>query len=490
VRKIGLAGAALFLLLAGVVVFRTLSVGASDGPGVSVGPVAVDVDRLTANLGTAITFRTISYQPPRPYNPEPFEAFIAWLAQAYPGVHETLALERIGKHALLYTWQGTDPAAKPVLLTGHYDVVPVIPGTEKKWQHPPFQGVRADGYVWGRGALDDKGGVIAILEAATILINEGFQPRQTVYLAFGHDEEVGGARGARAIAQTLAARNVQLAWSLDEGSAVLSGVVPGIEKPVASINVAEKGYVTIALVARAEGGHSSAPPARTAVTELAEAIVKISDNPFPAHLDGPSAELLRQLAPEMPFIQRMAIANQWLLGGFVKSGLLSSPATAATIRTTIAPTMLSASTNENVLPIEARAVVNFRLHPRETVDEVLAHVRRAIENDAIEIEVLTADPASRVSSTDSTGYELLRKATLAHYPDAIVAPGMTIGGTDSKHYGQIADNAYRFNPVVMTPEIIKTFHGTNERVSVESLAKMTGFFVTLLRESNAVDAPE
>ena len=179
-------------------------------------------------------------------------------------------MERVllGDYTILYRWPGSDATLPPILLTAHYDVVPVLPGTEDLWTHQPFAGDIADGIVWGRGTLDDKSAVVAQLEAATLLLKAGFKPARTVYFSFGHDEEVGGTRGAAEVAAYLAEQKVRLAWSLDEGSFVLDGLLPGVKPLMAAVNVAEKGSVTLQVVAKGAGGHSSLPPPQTAVGVL------------------------------------------------------------------------------------------------------------------------------------------------------------------------------------------------------------------------------
>ena len=145
----------------------------------------------------------------------------------------------------------TDSLA-PILLTAHYDVVPVIPGTESIWEEEPFAGVISNNRIWGRGALDDKSGVVGMMEAATYLIKNNFQPTRTVYFSFGHDEEIGGG-GAAQVTEKLKQEGVQLQWSLDEGSFVSRGFFPGVDKLVAPINVAEKGIMNLLIVAKAKG---------------------------------------------------------------------------------------------------------------------------------------------------------------------------------------------------------------------------------------------
>ncbi|MBI2753973.1 MAG: M20 family peptidase [Betaproteobacteria bacterium] len=480
-RKLLLGLLAVLMVLAGVVLYRAATFLPPEQTAIETVAHAIDAQTVAARLSQAVQFATVSQQPPAPIDRAPFAGFIAWLEKTYPAVHEKLSREIVGGHTLLYKWNGKEPAGKPILLTAHYDVVPVIPGTEKDWKHPPFAGVIADGYVWGRGALDDKSAVISILEAVTYLLAQGYQPRQTIYLSFGHDEELGGDHGAAAATAHLKARNVRLAWSLDEGSFVLDGIVPGVPRPVASINIAEKGYLTLVLTARGQGGHSSMPPRETAVGILAGAIVKLQQAPMPGGLDGITGETFGALARYMSFDKRVLFANQWLFGPLIEATLAKSPASNAMLRTTTAPTMLSGSIKENVLPIEATATVNFRLHPRDTPDAVVAHVKRTIADERVSVAVRRADPASPLASVDSAGYRAIANTVRRVYGDISVAPGLTIAGTDSKHYQKVSDNAYRFNPMMITPQDLAGFHGTNERISLENLVRATRFYIELIK---------
>ena len=482
-KTIGKALGALLLVLVAVLAVRAM-LASSSATDVARVVVAVDEGAIARRLSEAIQIQTVSPGPPAVQDPEPFGQYISWLEGAYPAVHGALRRDVLGDLSVLFTWPGTDPEAAPVLLTAHYDVVPVLPASEADWEHPPFAGEIADGYVWGRGALDDKGAMIAILDAATLLLDDGFQPTQTVYLAFGHDEEIGGQNGAGAITEHLRSQGVQLAWSLDEGSFVIEGVYPGVDVPVASINVAEKGYLTIDLVAKGVGGHSSMPPPETAVGVLAAAIVRLQENPMPGGIDGVTAESLDALAGYMPFLPRLVFANRWLFGGLLESQLAAGGASNAVLRTTIAPTMLEGSVKENVLPIEAVGTVNFRLHPRDTKEDVIAHVERVVDDERVEIRVRRdGNPSSEVSSATSAGFRAIARAMGQVFGPVAVVPGLTVGGTDSRHYGQIADDAYRFNPMVVTQADTAGFHGTNERISIENLAQDTRADAQILRNA-------
>ncbi|HEX6260292.1 MAG TPA: M20 family peptidase, partial [Woeseiaceae bacterium] len=481
-RSLLLALLAILVAIAGIVITRTLLHTPASLHEVPLVDVAVDEQRIARHLSEAIRFPTVSHERGADTDEAAFEGFIAWVKDTYPEVNETASLTRLG-HTLLYRWEGSNPDLQPILITGHYDVVPVIPGTEGEWREPPFAGKIVDSVIWGRGALDDKSGVIAILEAATVLMRSGFVPERTIYLSFGHDEELGGANGAGAVRKLLAENNVRLAWSLDEGSFVFADMLPGVAPLMATINVAEKGSVTLDIVARADGGHSSMPPRQTAVGILAGAITALERNPLPGGLDGLSFEMFDVVSRHMPFLPRMLFANQWLFGGILESQLSSLAMTNAMLRTTTAPTMLSASVKTNVLPIEAIATVNFRTHPRDSVEDVIEHVREVVESDAVEVRLTAepATPASPVSDASSEGFTAIQRAIRETYGDVIITPGLMVAASDSRHYGQVADNAFRFNPMIVRSEDLTGFHGTNEKIAVDNLAQGTRTYVQIMK---------
>lgn len=447
--------------------------------------VWIDLDDAVAaqHLSEAVRFKTVSHQNPEDFDPGEFEGFIDWVAANYPEVSEAMDLELLGDYTMLYRWPGSNPALKPILLTGHYDVVPVIPGTEDQWRHRPYAGAVVDGIVWGRGTLDNKGAVIAQLEAASALLRSGFQPVRTVYLSFGHDEEVGGLNGAAKVAEFLKDQGVQLAWSLDEGSFLFDDILPGVEALLAVINVAEKGIVTLNIVAKAVGGHSSLPPRQTAVSRLATAITMLERHPLPGGLTGLSGQMFDTASRYMPFSYKVLFANRWLFDSIVDQQLSATAFGNAMLRTTIAPTMLSASVKVNVLPTEAIATVNFRIHPRDTVEDVINHVKSVVENEQVEVQLLSGsgNPASSVSDWNSTGFETIGRSVREIYGEIVVTPGLMIAASDTRHYGKVADHAFRFNPMMVTQEDIAAFHGTNEKVSVEGLGKGVRVYMQVIR---------
>jgi carboxypeptidase PM20D1 len=480
----GFAGVALALIA--VVAIRTALVRT---PGAEVEPVpspALDVDAAAGRLARAVRFRTVSSGPEAPPEAAALRHLHAFLAEAFPRTHAALAREVVGEHSLLFTWPGAgDAAGRPILLMAHMDVVPAEEGAggEGAWTHPPFAGVVADGFVWGRGTLDDKASVLGILEAVEHLLGEGFAPARTVHLAFGHDEEVGGAEGAGAIAALLARRGVRLAFTLDEGSIIAVDLVPGVDAPVALVGLAEKGRLTVRLVAAGPGGHSSMPPARSAVGRLAEALVRLERDPMPADLRPPASAMFDALAPHMPIALRAAVANRWLLEPLLVRRLEGFAAGNAMVRTTTAPTVLAAGVKENVLPAEATALVDFRLLPGDTVEAVLRHVRAALEGLEVRVEPdhrIAREP-SAVSDAGGEGYRAIAAGVRRVFPDALVAPSLVVAGTDSRHYAAISDDIYRFEPVRLGPGDLARIHGADERIAVEGYADLIRFYVQLLR---------
>src|SRR5690349_21878123 len=292
-RRILLALLVVIIGFAAAVVTRALGFHSRQAVVAAVPPELLDTTALAQRLAGALRFKTISYQDSMQFQPREFEGLQRYLRASFPKVHATLKLEKVNGYGLLYEWIGSDTGLAPAVLLAHQDVVPVEPGTEGKWTEPPFGGAIAAGYIWGRGALDDKGSLVAILEAVEHLISTGAKPRRTLYLAFGYDEEVGGRRGAARIADLLASRHLHPEFVLDEGGALATGLIPGVAAPVALVGIAEQGYVTVELTAQAEGGHSSMPPNETAVGMLAAGITRLEHHQMPRAIRGPDRKSTR-----------------------------------------------------------------------------------------------------------------------------------------------------------------------------------------------------
>lgn len=444
----------------------------------SIANAPITVERFT----TALTFPTISTQDSATFDPAPFTELHTWIEDAFPNLTKRLTREVVADYSLLYTWTGSDSTLDPILLMGHLDVVPVETGTESRWKHPPFSGAVADSFVWGRGALDDKASVVAILEAVELLVGQGFEPRRTVYLAFGHDEELGGFSGAAQIAAILKERAGRLAFLVDEGGVIAEGLVPGVDRPVALIGVVEKGSMGVHLTVEQAGGHSSMPPRHTAVGILSRAITRLEDNPMPARMTPVLEEMLLRLAPDMPLSSRLPMANLWAFRPVIVRALLGNDRIAASLRTTTAATMVSGSPKENVLPIVARGLINFRILPGDTPEMVLDHVRRTVGDSSVHVEGLGRE-ASPVADYAASEFRTLEKTIGQLFPSAVPVPFLMIGGTDTRHYEGLTRNVYRFNPIVATNELVSGAHGTNERVRADDFVRAARFFAQLIRNA-------
>ncbi len=441
----------------------------------------IDARVAAERLAGALRFPTISHENGADMDAAAFAGLHRYLEQTFPKVHATLARETLGGSSLLYTWKGKQPGLPPILLLAHQDVVPVEPGTEGSWTHPAFSGFVDGEWVWGRGALDDKVGMMGLLEAVETLLAAGFQPDRTVYFAFGHDEEVGG-HGAAAIAALLKARGVHPAFLLDEGGAILEGAIPGIAHPAAMIGTAEKGALSVELIAESPGGHSSMPLRHGAIGKLAAAITKLEEHPMPAHLEGATRRSYQYLASELPFGQRFLLANLWLFSPLIEAQADADPATAARLRTTTAPTIFQAGVKENVLPHQARAVVNFRILPGDSVAGVLHHVRATV-GPGIRVQATGTlnGEASPESDVRAPEFGVLQRTLAQILPEAIVAPNLLAGATDSRHYRDLTPNVYRFVPMRLKPADLARLHGRDERVGVKNYGEIVRFYAQLLR---------
>ncbi|TFZ08212.1 M20 family peptidase [Ramlibacter humi] len=486
-RRIVIAVVAAVALFAAAVAVNTLRHGSRQLDVPPAPPLAVDEKAVADKLAALVRLRTVTVPEDPQANAGEFRKLHAELAARFPLVHARLQREMLGDFGLLYTWRGTDASAKPVALMAHQDVVPIAPGTESQWQQPPFGGVIQDGYVWGRGTWDDKGNLVAELEAVERLLAEGFQPRQTVYIVSGADEELGGMRGAAQAVALLKQRGVRLDFVIDEGLVLTEGLVPGIGAPTALIGVAEKGYITVQLTARAAPGHGSMPPpaGTSAIAKLSAALQRLDQDQFTPRLQGVARELFETLAPEMGGAQRVVLSNLWLFRPLVEAQLAKVPSTSAMLRTTTALTMLSAGNKFNVVPGQAQATLDFRILPGDTRETVLQHVRDRV-GPGVDVKSIgdSTDPTP-ITSTQTASYRTLERTLRSLFPGTLVAPALYVAGSDSQHFVPIADSIYRFSPVRAKAEDLPRLHGTNERISTANLAELVRFYHLLLRNLNA-----
>uniref|UniRef100_A0A8D0BM87 Peptidase M20 domain containing 1 n=1 Tax=Salvator merianae TaxID=96440 RepID=A0A8D0BM87_SALMN len=438
-------------------------------------------------LQGAIQLQTVSFSADD-QNTTALAEFGSYIQKAFPAVFASTFIQHevIGEYSHLFTVQGSNSQLQPYMLLAHIDVVPASP---EGWDvDDPFSAEERDGYIYGRGTLDNKNSVMAILHALEFLLRRNYQPHRSFYIGLGHDEEVGGQKGAKKIVAKLESRGVRLSFLLDEGSFIYDGIVTGIEKPVATIAVTEKGAITANLTVMLEPGHSSAPPKRTSIGILSEALTKLEQHPLP-NLFGHGAEIMmfEQLAPDFRFPLNIIMANLWLFAPLVGKFLEQTPTTNALVRTTTAITMFHGGIKSNVIPPSANATVNFRIHSSQTVDEVLEIVDKTIDDKRVKIEAEDAfDPLPISSWDDHTfGVQVFRQTILDVFPEVgSIVPGVCIGNTDSRHYGSLTNDIYRFNPVFFKNTDLPRFHGLNERISTENYEKQVEFIFQLIQNSD------
>ena len=460
-------------------------------------------------LSQAIRIPTISHVTYENTDFKPFDAFKSFLIESYPNVYKVMDTLTINKHGLVFHWKGKNPNKKPILFLSHQDVVPIsdydfdtLPKTgdqifdltsnkidsvnspQTEWKYPPFSGAVANGRIYGRGTLDMKGMLISILEAADELIDEKYQPEQDIYFAFGQDEEVSGQNGAKKIAEYFKEQNIYFDAVYDEGGFVLApqSILKSVDKAVAVVGVGEKGFLTVEIKVNGTGGHSSIPPQKGSLVLAAEIVEKLNTNQFPATLIPPVENFLNNIGGAMDFKSRLAIANQWLLRGTLIKTLENVPASNAMVRTTTAITMMHGSDAPNVLSATSTITVNFRILQGQTVANVLEHIKKQCEGYDVDITTISAREPSKLSSYTSPQYKFLEQTIAKNYPNALITPYLTIGGTDSYKYEIVSDNVFRFMPVEINQFEERLIHNDNESISIENYMRMINHFKLLMQQ--------
>lgn len=484
VKKTFLFALILLVILVGYILFNTFTVKSRQLSIAAVDKIEINSKSID-HFVKAIQIRTVSPENIQDFDSLQFDQFNAFLKTTYPLTDSLLAPKTFNNYSHLYHWEGTDTALKPVILLGHIDVVPVIKENRVYWKEDPFGGLIKQDTIWGRGCIDDKIGVIGIMEAVEHLLKQGYKPKRDLYIALGHDEEISGVLGAKTIASYLKTQGVEAEYIMDEGGTIASGMIPGIDKDVALIGTAEKGFVSLELSIEIEGGHASMPAKETSIDVLSNAIVKLKKNPPPATLSGPIEGFIDFMGPEMPFINKMAFANKSIFKKMIIGIYESFPEGNALVRTTTSPTIFNSGVKENVIPLSAKAIVNFRIISGSSVEDVVGHVKTVINDERITIgkKAFLSDP-SKVSDVESNGFKKISKTIGEIYPEALVSPFLVVAATDARHYEDISDQIFRFLPIRINKSNVNSLHGLNERIAVSELEDGIRFYVQLIKNSS------
>lgn len=433
--------------------------------------------RAVGKLQALVRIPTVSDRDPARVDRAPFDALLDELARQFPLLHERLDLTRVDTHGLLFHWPGRSDE-RPVVLMAHLDVVPVDEGAP--WQHPPFGAEIHDGAIWGRGTLDDKGAVVGICEAVETLLERGFVPGQDVWLSFGCNEEVSGTAAQLAVAE-LERRGVRPWFVVDEGGAIASEAFPGVGAPIGVVGVTEKGVTSIELRVEGRGGHASTPARMGPTARIARAITRLDRAPMAASVPDPTVELFRRMAPHASIALRPLLANAARLRPVLTRALIAAgPEPAAMTRTTFAITTLAGSPALNVIASTATAGVNIRIMVGDTVAGVLDHVRRTIDDDQVQIDVVERNEPSPVSPYDDEAFALLESTITEVFPDAVAAPYVMMAATDSRFFSAICERVYRFAPFRMTKAQRESIHSYDEHLGVDALVDGVRWYERLI----------
>ena len=470
---------AILILTTVYVVVRTIIFQWSQGSVERIEGIPVDDQQVAEHLASAVRCQTVPLDDQGTPDPDAFNQLHKFMEDTYPLVHQKLRREVINGYSLLYTWQGSRADLEPVMLMAHQDVVSADP---TDWTYPPFDGTIADGLIWGRGTLDIKNQLIGIMEAAEALLQRGYRPERTILFGLGHDEETGGVNGCKVMGQMLKERGIHLAGIVDEGGGIMAGLAAGVRGEVALVGVSEKGYLTVEFTVHGQPGHSSTPPPQTSIGILAGALARLEAHPMPTHLRK-LRPLYHGIGRAAPLYIQIPFANVWLFGPLLKRWLVPKAEMNASMRTTTALTIINGGVEDNTIPAEAKAIVNFRLLPGDSIADVLWHAKKVIKDDRVKFKPVEGkfNEALPVSPTNVTAYKSLRQVIRQIFDNPPVAPFVMLGGTDCQHFVPVCDDIYRFTSLVMDESFMGLEHGIDERIPVEGMAKMVKFYAQLMQ---------
>jgi carboxypeptidase PM20D1 len=469
--------AAITMLIA-VLLFNTFRFSSNQIPVKESVAITGISDSAAIHLSRAIQIKTVSFGDTLAIDTAEFKKFRVFMEETYPTLHQQLPRQIFSEFSYVFTWKGKDTTLAPYVLMAHMDVVPVEAVAESKWTVPSFSGMIQGDTIWGRGAVDDKASAIGIMEAVEQLLKENYQPQQTIYLCFGHDEEIAGKRGAAKISQWFKENNIHPKLVVDEGGQVDTERFKELGRPVAVVGVGEKGFVNIDLTVEIPGGHSSMPFPETSIDVLNKAIERIRAKQMPAIVTPPVQELLSRVVAGGSFFNRMAMSNQWLFKGILISRLEKEKGTNAMIHTTLVPTIVKAGIKDNVIPSVAKATFNSRILPGQTSDDVVNFVKQAINDERVVVKKQTISLMEPSAITPATHpmFQKIEDAVYKTVPQVLVSPYLMIGATDSRYFRPFSDAVLNFAPM----RDAKGFHGIDERIPVSDLKNMIFFYKTLI----------
>lgn len=466
------------IILLGVIFFNFFAISSKQLP---VEGTKTDINSIKGaeeRISQSITYQTVSYEDTSLINFEPYLQFHTFLRGTFPNIFHNVNVEMVNNYTILLHWEGTDKSLKPGVLMAHYDVVPVSDDTKDMWCVPPFDGVIKGDTLFGRGSVDNKINLMAQLEAIDFLLKNKYWPKRDLYFVFGHDEEIGGVNGALAVAKQLKSRGIEADFVLDEGGYVTEYMVPGVSQPVALVGTSEKGFLNLEISVNIDGGHSSMPAPKNAIATLSKALYDLSQQPFAPTMSQSMKDFIEHIAPHSSFINRLAMSNTWLFKPLIYNIYSASPAGNAMVRTSMVPTIINGGVKANVIPNVVTANVNYRILPGMSIEQVVEHTKKAINNPAVQVKVLQpTQEASTVSPINTTAFKQISDAIHLNFDNTIVTPFLMIAGTDSKHFDLVTDKIYKFSPMIDPVG----FHGVDEYLILSDYKKAIGFYIDFIK---------
>jgi carboxypeptidase PM20D1 len=433
-------------------------------------------ESYASKLSRMIRMETVSTEDQK--DKTKFYRFRELLRELFPHIFSVCELEDFDG-SFLMRWEG-EGKGEPILFMNHHDVV----DASGKWIYEPFAGVVAEGKVWGRGALDTKGGLWAMLEAADELAEKGYRPGMDIYFMSTCNEECDGA-GADRISRALKSRGIHFRLVLDEGGMILEEPMDGAKGTFAIVGIGEKGCADLKFIARSSGGHASTPGRNTPLVRLGKFMRETERaNLFKAEISPAVAATFAKLASSMRGPMKYLLGHSRFFAPLLKRVIPNVSNTAgAMLKTTIAFTMAGGSEGMNVLPHEAWVIGNMRYSHYEGREKSFRTIIRLAKKYGIETVILNPGFDSVLSDHRSEEFRSIERAVAAVFDETVrTTPYVMTAASDSRYLSRVCPNCFRFTPFCITQAQLDSIHGINENVDIAALAPAVEFYQYMMTE--------
>lgn len=466
-KLLGLLLVFILLVIIVILLFNTLTVHSKQSQVVPVEPMSLNTKAI-GRLAQAIKLPTVSTPV---MDTTAFKEFKTFIKQKFATIFTHTAFEHqyINEFSSIIKWNGRNPNKKPVLFLAHQDVLDPDLKTIPEWSYNPFLGKLKNDKIWGRGTIEGKVSVLAILEALKLMIAENWVPERTLYCVFTHDSYQTTEPSAKAVAWMFQQAGIEFELGLATGNGLFDEGIMGVEQPMALVGIAAKNSINIKLKAKNKD-----------LTTLKNASQRLETSILHNDLNrGIANDFWRYLAPEMPFNQRLVATNLWLLEWVAQQNIIEDKVAQAALQSTIELEKLQ---KKNTKPVEG--LLQTQLLVDWTKESLEAQLKEWIGENTIELEVLSNGAYAR-QRAPTTGYsfELLQTTIKEVFANLLVIPTTRFKNTDASYFSNLTDKLYYFSPIKQTTQTLLEPNPIDDAIGFKNYQELIQFYYQLIKNT-------